>query len=112
MKIQTKHLFKILSIVKKTGVLNQLKDLYSNQDVKGKSAEEIAQLQESVGMDIMISVVGGLEHAEDEIYDLLSDLEGKKVKEIQEQDPSMTIASIKEIISNEAFQGFLISATK
>lgn len=111
MNIKTKHLFKIIKVLKKTGVLENMKDMYS-QDTKGKTPDEISAMQENVGIEIMMGVIGGLEYAEKDIYELLGDIQGKKPKEIEEQDPSLTIDAIKEIIQNEAFVGFLGQATK
>lgn len=115
MTIKTKHLFKILTIIKKTGVLDKIKDFYSqvnNQSKGEKPKEDLKSLQTELGIDIMVAIVGGLDGAENDIYELLADIDGKEVRDIQEQDPNLTIEAIKEIVGSDVFKSFLSTVTK
>lgn len=111
--LQTKDLFKVLAIVRKTGVLSQLKEtiLKGNKIEAGLSDAEIARRQEDLGFNIVILIVENLDKAEDEIYELLANLSGKTSLEIQEQDPMETLEVLKEIMDNGAVKTFLAKMT-
>lgn len=104
-KLQTQDMFKLLKIVKKTGMFENIKDLFKN--VQGKSKEELEKVQTEVGMDIVIGILSGLDNAENEIYELVGSVTGKKAKEVAEQDLTTTMEVIQEILKSEVFKSFL-----
>ncbi|WP_050607265.1 hypothetical protein [Clostridium niameyense] len=104
-KLQTSDMFKLLKITKKTGMFENIKGLFKN--VQGKSKEELEKIQTEVGMDIIIGILSGLDNAENEIYQLVGGCTGKKAKEVEEQDPMITMEVIQEILKSEVFKSFL-----
>lgn len=114
MKLKTKHLFGLLDILKKTGVFSKVKEFYAQvQGAKGsKDSKEVKAVQEELGIDIVVAIASGIGGAEDEIYELLADLDDTTVEIIENQDPKITIDSIKEIFTSEAFTSFLAIVTE
>lgn len=104
-ELQTKDMFKVLKILKKTGMYEIIKN--NTKEVQGKTPEEIEKIQSEVGMEILLGIISGLDMAEKEIYELVGSCTGKKPKEIAEQDPMETMETIKEIINSEVFRSFL-----
>ncbi|KEH95745.1 hypothetical protein Z962_07950 [Clostridium botulinum C/D str. BKT12695] len=104
-KLQTQDMFKLLKIVKKTGMFENIKDLFKN--VQGKSKEELEKIQTEVGMDIVIGILSGLDKAEQEIYELVGNCIGKKAKDVATQDLNETMEVIQEILKSDVFKSFL-----
>lgn len=110
MKFKTELMFKLLKVVKKTGILQDLKALFKN--VNAKCKEELESIQEDVGMDIVIRLISNLEQAENEFYDLIASVKEIDTKQARELDFSETVEVLKGIFSSEVFKGFLLSLSK
>lgn len=111
--LKTQHMFKLLKISKKTGLFDNVKEIYKKHASKSfKTKEEVAAAQQELGMDLMMTILSNLDLAEHEIYDLIADVEGKTVDEISTQEPTKTMESIKSILCDEGFKSFLTFFTK
>ena len=106
-KLKTQDMFKLLKVVKKTGMFNNIKDLFKT--VGGKSEKELEEIQTKVGMDIVVGIISNLDLAEKEIYDLVASITGKKAKDIAEQDPMETMEVLQKIINDDSVKSFLSS---
>jgi hypothetical protein len=115
MKIKTEIMFKLLKLVKKTGILQELKSLLKGITEKNKkdlTPEEIASLQEEVGMDILIRLISNLDNAENEFYDLIAGVKEIDVKQAKGLEFDETVEILKAIFASEVFKGFLSSLSK
>lgn len=112
LKLKTKQLFMVLRIVRKTGVIKDLRSFMTNNEVKGLSAEEVEAKQEDKGFAILEAVIENLDKAEQDIYNLIADLEDKTPEEVEDQDPLLTVNVIKELISSKLVQNFIKQVTE
>lgn len=110
MKIKTEVMFKLLKVVKKTGILNDLKSIFKNVNTKNK--EELESIQTEVGMDLFIKLVSNLDNAEDEFYDLIANVKDIDIKQARKLEFDETIETLKAIFASEVFKGFLSSLSK
>lgn len=110
MKIKTEIMFKLLKIVKKIGILEELKDMFRTASTKDK--KELEKIQEEIGMDFIIKIIGGLDNAEIEFYDLIASIKEIDVNEAKNLDFNETIEVLKAVFSSEVFKGFLFSLSK
>lgn len=109
MRIKTKHMFSLLKIVKKIGVLDKLKGFF--RTAKGDK-KEIDKAREEVGMDLIISIINGMDLVEQDVYEFLADIDNTTAKEIENQDLDKTINMLKEIIQSDVVKGFFTSIGK
>lgn len=98
-KLSTKNMFKVVKIIDKTEIFEEIGELYSSM------ADE--SNQESLGFAITRAIIKALDKAENELYELIADIEGKTPEEIEEQDFVDTIETIESIIMSEKVQGFI-----
>lgn len=110
MVIKTKVLFKLLKLVKKIGILDEIKSLF--RVVNDAKKEDLEKMQEEAGIDLVIKIVSNLDITETEVYDLLADIEEKTIDEIKEQDLNNTIDILKELFTSSVFRSFLSSISK
>lgn len=110
MVIKTKVLFKLLKLVKKIGVLDEIKSLF--RVVSNTKKEDLEKLQEEAGIDLVIKIISNLDTTETEVYDLLADIQEKTADEIKEQDLDITINTLKELFMGPVFRSFLSSISK
>ena len=78
MVVQTEIIFKLQKLVKKTGILNDLKSFFKKVIVKDKV--ELEKIQLDVGADLAISLISNIDGAENEFYDLIATLEEKSIE--------------------------------
>lgn len=115
MKLKTELMFKLLKLVKKIGILQDVKSLiksYQNKDNKQLTKEELEELQTEVGMDLFIKLISNLDQAEDEFYDLIASVKEIDIKQARELEFEETINILKAIFNSEVFKGFLSSLSK
>lgn len=105
MKLKTELMFKLLKVVKKIGILQELKSFYKN--VSTKNQEELEQLQAEVGMDLVIRIISDFDKAEEEFYELIACAKEIDVNQARELDFSETEEVLKAIFSSGVFKGFL-----
>ncbi|MBU5485961.1 hypothetical protein KQI86_16695 [Clostridium sp. MSJ-11] len=110
MRFKTELMFKLLKVVKKIGILDEVKGMFKT--VKGKTEEEISQMQEELGMDIVLKMVMGLTEAEDEFYEVIASIKEIDQKQARELDFEETIEILKELFRSEVFKGFLSLLSK
>jgi hypothetical protein len=110
MKLKTELMFKLLKLVKKIGILQDVKSLFKNVSTKNK--EELESLQEEVGMDLIIKLISNLDQAENEFYDVIASVKEIDVKQAKELEFEETIEILKAIFASEVFKGFLSSLSK
>ncbi|MCW6085581.1 MULTISPECIES: hypothetical protein [Clostridium] len=108
--LKTSDMFKMLKIVKKTGLFDNIKNYFKN--AKGKTEEEKIELEETVGRELVISIIANIDMAEKEIYDFLAGVQNKKSDEIAEQDPTVTMEVLQEIFKSPVFKSFLAFFSK
>lgn len=110
MRIKTEVMFKLLKVVKKVGILDELKGMFKTATTKDK--KELENLQEEMGMDFVIRIIAGLDNAEQEFYDLIACVKEVDVKEAKELELNETMEVLKAIFASEVFKGFLFSLGK
>lgn len=110
MKIKTEVMFKLLKVIKKIGILEELKTMFKTASTKDK--KELDNLQEEIGMDFVIRIIGGLDNAENEFYELIACVKEIDTKQARELELNETIEVLKAIFLSEVFKGFLFSLSK
>lgn len=110
MKIKTEVMFKLLKVVKKIGILEELKTMFKTASTKDK--KELEKAQEEIGMDFVVRIISGLDSAEQEFYELIACVKEIDVKEAKDLDFNETIEVLKAIFLSEVFRGFLFSLSK
>ncbi len=110
MKIKTEVMFKLLKVVKKIGILDELKGMFKSATVKDK--KELENKQEEIGMDLVIKIIGGLDNSENEFYELIACVKEIDVKQAKELELNESIEVLKAIFKSEVFKGFLFSLGK
>lgn len=106
-KLSTLQGFKLIKILKKLDIKDELRELSKNANKKGKK-----DTVENVQMEIAFLLVEHIPDAQKEICEFLGDLVGKTEKEIEEQELQETIKIITDLLSQEGMGSFLTSALK
>lgn len=99
-KLKTKHLFSVITFVKKTKLVSTFKDFQSISKI------EDGEEKNSKGFDVIETLLTLLETHEQETYELLSELKEVSVEEIKEQELSETISMFTSIFNNETVKSF------
>lgn len=108
--LKTKHFFPFIKMVKALDIKDALKEMY--QKVKGKSQEELAQMDETEGIDYLFLFVEKLPNAEKEFYEFLSVYLDKSIPELKDMDLLELIETIKDIFQDPNFKAFFQRAVK
>lgn len=101
-QLKTKHIFKVLEISKKVGLTEDLSGLVSQN---GADAE-------SFGGQIVGKLLENIDKAEVEIFELLADVFGKTVAEVEDQPIRETFSMIKLIFASEGILDFFSEPEK
>lgn len=111
-----KTIMPMVESVKKDEELNKIfKKRISAEQLKkeGKTDEEILELGNKVGNEIMIELASLIVIKYDNfIYKILSALNGKSVKEVKEQKISETLDQVLVVLMNKHIKDFFTSATE
>lgn len=110
MKFKTELIFKLLKLVKKIGILEDIKKMFKS--VTAKSKEELETLQEEMGIEFVVKIISGLDNAENEFYEVIASAKEIDVKQARELELDETIEVLKGLFSSEVFKGFLFSLSK
>lgn len=110
MKIKTEVIFKLLKVIKKIGILQEVKGMFKT--VSSKSKEELQEIQEDMGMDLVIKIVSNLDLAENEFYELIASIKEINIKQAKELELDETIEVLKALFISEVFKGFLSSLSR
>lgn len=105
MDFKTKHMFKLVTVLKKMGLSEAIAKATDNIEVK--AGDNIEQVQAQVGKNIMLDVFMNIEQADKEVYDLLADINEVKAKDIREQDPAITMEMLLNVIQSKGFTSVL-----
>jgi hypothetical protein len=108
--LKTKHVFPFIKMIKALDIKTELKAMYAK--MKGKTKEEIDQMDDEEGIDYLFLFIEKLPNAEKEVMDFLMVYTGKDKKELDEQDLEVTYETIKGILMDEKFQVFFQRAMK
>lgn len=108
--LKTKHVFPFIKMIKALDIKNELKAMYGK--IKGKTPEEISQLDKEEGIEYLFMFIEKLPGAEKEVMAFLQLYTNKSKDELEEQDLDVTFNMIKEILMDEKFQVFFQQAMK
>ncbi|MDO5361977.1 MAG: hypothetical protein Q4F03_04925 [Eubacteriales bacterium] len=115
-KLKSEDLFTMFSILSKIG-FKDLKELITQDKIKevtalistngnGENADATTMFGMSVVMDVVSLVMKNLPSCKNEIYTLLSDLSGMKVKQIADLDMVEFTEMVVAVIQKEEFKDF------
>jgi hypothetical protein len=108
--LKTRHFFPFIKMVKALDIKGELKEMY--RKTRGKTPEELAQLDETEGIDYLFLFVEKLPGAEREVMEFLVVYTGKTREELDNLDLDETYNIVKEVLTDERFQRFFQQAVK
>lgn len=108
--LKTKHFFPFIKMVKTLDIKNELKEIY--QKTKGKSQDELANLDKEEGFDYLFLFIEKLPNAEKETLHFLSVFLDKPIKEIEEIPITEMWNVISGVIQDPNFMVFFQQAAK
>jgi acyl-CoA reductase-like NAD-dependent aldehyde dehydrogenase len=108
--LKTKHVFPFIKMIRALDIKTELKAMFAK--AKGKTKEELEQLDEEEGIEYLFIFIDKLPNAEREVMDFLTLYTEKTRKELDEQDIEFTFETIKGIVMDEKFQAFFQLAMK
>lgn len=98
--LKTKDMFTLSAIVDKMGLDEDIKEILSARKNKKFSDEEM-------GEKLIFSIVKKMYKARVEITQLLADISGKSIKDVENLQLSETIELIKKLLQEEGVMSFL-----
>lgn len=108
--IKTEIIFKLLRMVKKMGILDELKGYFQKLNAGDKT--KLKELQESTGIEFAITVISNMDKAEEDFYDVVASASDKAPEEVRKQELDLTVETLKELFTSGAFKSFLSLASK
>lgn len=119
--LKSKDLFPMMKIISSVGI-SKFSDCFSSDSAKeliekAKAKEKIqAEDVEAIGMSVAFEVgeiiMSNLPNAERYIYQLLSNLSGMSVKELEDLDMGVFFAMIMDVVRQSGFADFFKVALK
>lgn len=106
-KVTTKNLMSILKIVNRTDILEDVVGIQSEMSAKGLSEEELVAKQEAAGFAMFDILFKAIEHAEEDLYELIADIDGKTPEEVEAQDAELTLDTLESLVNSKLVQRFL-----
>lgn len=104
-------IFKIFPIVKKTGALKALKELFKDEMGKKRDGRMSEEMFESIGVELFAdmaeTVMGEIGKAEKEVNEFLASLTGTDKKTIETLPPAEYMALIVSFFQKEELKTFL-----
>ncbi len=110
MGLKTKHFFPFIKLIKALDIKNEFKEMYSK--AKGKTEEELEELDKTEGLDYMFMLIEKLPNAEKETFNFLSVYTGKSKEDIEEMEIDEIAEVIKTVLMDEKLQVFFQQAMK
>jgi hypothetical protein len=98
--LKTKDMFTLSAIVDKMGLDEDIKEILSARKKKSFNDEEM-------GEKLIFSIVKKMYKARAEITQLLADVSGKSIKDVENLQLSETIELIKKLLQEEGVMSFL-----
>lgn len=99
--LKTKDMFTLSAIVDKMGLDEDIKEILAARKKKtGVNAEEM-------GEELIFSIVKKMYKARAEITQLLADVSGKSIKDVENLQLGETIELIKKLLQEEGVMSFL-----
>lgn len=98
--LKTKDMFTLSAIVDKMGLDEDIKEILSARKKKNFNDEEM-------GEKLIFSIVKKMYKAKVEITQLLADISGKSIKDVENLQLSETIELIKKLLQEEGVMNFL-----
>jgi hypothetical protein len=98
--LKTKDMFTLSAIVDKMGLDEDIKEILSARKKKNFNDEEM-------GEKLIFSIVKKMYKARAEITQLLADVSGKSIKDVENLQLSETIELIKKLLQEEGVMSFL-----
>jgi acyl-CoA reductase-like NAD-dependent aldehyde dehydrogenase len=98
--LKTKDMFTLSAIVDKMGLDEDIKEILSARKKKNFNDEEM-------GEKLIFSIVKKMYKARAEITQLLADISGKTIKDVENLQLSETIELIKKLLQEEGVLSFL-----
>lgn len=98
--LKTKDMFTLSAIVDKMGLDEDIKEILSARKKKNFNDEEM-------GEKLIFSIVKKMYKAKVEITQLLADISGKSIKDVENLQLSETIELIKKLLQEEGVMSFL-----
>ena len=108
--LKTKHFFPFIKMVKALNIKGDLKSFY--QKSKGKSAEELAELDGTESFDYLYVFIEKLPNAEKEVMNFLIVFLEKSQKDVDEMEIIEVYNVIKGVFQDPNFQTFFQAAVK
>lgn len=102
-QLKTIHIFKVLEISKKVGLTEDLSGLMN----QGGAADA-----ETFGGQVFGKLLENIDKAEVEIFELLADVFGKTVAEVEDQPIRETFDMIKSVFASEGILDFFSEPEK
>ena len=108
--LKTKHFFPFIKMVKALNIKGDLKSFY--QKSKGKSAEELEELDGTESFDYLYVFIEKLPNAEKEVMNFLIVFLEKPQKDVDEMEIIEVYNVIKGVFQDPNFQTFFQAAVK
>lgn len=102
-KLGTKNLFRINRMINKAGLFDTISE--AMEDISSAEDGQLAQFKTGVLIFRAISELA--DKSEDELYELVADLEGITIEEVEERDFMDTVETIESIIRSDRVMGFI-----
>lgn len=106
-KLNAGDAFAFARIVKAAKIKEQLAGI-AKESTKGKSKQEVAELIESKGVEVLFAIIEGAaeKSAEAGIYEFLGKISGKKPQEIESLEIEDFINLVKQIVAENDIASF------
>lgn len=108
--LKTKHFFPFVKAVKALDIKEELKEIF--QKTRGKTEEELEQMDEVEQFDYLYIFIDKLPNAEKEIMSFLVVFLEKDKKEVEEMELTEMFNVFQDIFKDPNFQTFFRSAVK
>ena len=108
--LQTKDLGLFSKIVSKMGIKEEIKGLFV--DITDKTDKELEQLNQKLGVQLMLVVVENYWKAEKEVFTLLANLTGDKKEDIEKLPLSDFVELLKELSKDKSLADFFSLVVK
>lgn len=114
-KLCSKDIFPMCNILSKIGI-KEFKSCFESEDVKkmisGSKDDDVSAVGAAVFLDVAGIVLGNLDKCQNDIYSLLSEVSGIKVKTLQEMDISTFAEMIVDFVQKEELKDFMKVVSK
>lgn len=109
-KLITADLFRMSRIIRKMDIKKDIEGLA--RDTSGLNDTAKKKAEQQLKIDFAMLFVENIGNAEQECYQFLADLSGKKPEEIEKQPPEDTMNMLDELFKQQGFGSFFSTAVK